>query len=71
MTTNQEAKDAPMTDASTPDAPQAITLFVCGPKDCEHDYQGWEYVMKDGRVWGGTAICTKCGALAIDEAMWL
>ena len=49
-----------------------LTLFICGPrKDCQHDYSGWEDLTDDaGKVCGGTAICTKCGASAIAEDMW-
>lgn len=43
-----------------------LTIFMCGPNTkCEHDFSGWQEI--EG---GGTAICSKCGALAIDEAMW-
>lgn len=47
-----------------------ITLMVCGPSKCEHDYNRFEDVVKDGRVVGGTAVCSKCGVAAIDDAMW-
>lgn len=44
----------------------AITLFACGPNTtCDHDYRGWVEVGN-----GGSARCAKCGALAIEEAMW-
>lgn len=50
----------------------AMTLFECGPNKCEHDYSGEEAVLNDrGQVVGGTTVCTKCGARAIDEAYWM
>ena len=42
-----------------------FTVFMCGLSRCEHDYSQW--VELDG---GGTAVCSKCSARAIDEAMW-
>lgn len=47
-----------------------LTLFLCGPSKCEHDYQGMEEVRDSGESRGWTAVCTKCGARAIDEAAW-
>ena len=47
-----------------------LTLFLCGPSKCEHDYQGMEEVRESGESRGWTAVCTKCGARAIDEAAW-
>lgn len=44
---------------------EPITLFLCGPSKCEHDYSQWIEI--EG---GGTAVCSKCGALAIEEAAW-
>lgn len=57
-----------MSEETKPD----ITLFICGPKkNCEHDYSGWEDFTDDaGRVIGGTAICSKCGASAFAEDWW-
>ena len=49
-----------------------VTLFVCGPnKTCVHDYAGWQDIIEDGRIVGGTAICTKCGRTAYEEAQWM
>lgn len=46
-------------------------IHRCGPSDCQHDYQGCiPIVDEDGRVTGGTAVCTKCGCSAINEAVW-
>ena len=42
-----------------------ITMFLCGPSKCDHDYSKWEEFEH-----GGTAVCVKCGARAIDEAAW-
>lgn len=48
-----------------------ITMFMCGPSKCDHDYSG-EAEMRDeqGRVIGGAAVCVKCGAWAFSEDMW-
>ena len=49
-----------------------VTVFRCGPSKCDHDYQGHEDVLNEhGRIVGGTTVCTKCGARAIDEAVWV
>jgi hypothetical protein len=57
-------------DALT-EAPQ-ITLFLCGPSKCEHDYAKYEPIvdLETGKVVGGTAVCVKCGTTAIEEATW-
>lgn len=60
-----------MTDDVHPEAPseteKAITIFVCGPNTkCEHDYSGVVVEIEGGQ----SAVCSKCGTLAIDEAMW-
>lgn len=47
-----------------------VTLFLCGPSKCKHDYQGGEDVIENGENRGWTAVCVKCGARAIDEAVW-
>jgi hypothetical protein len=44
----------------------AVTIFLCGPSKCEHDYSRYEQM--EG---GETAVCMKCGARAFDEAAWL
>lgn len=49
---------------------EPITVLLCGPSKCEHDYSGWEDIVEDGRVVGGTAVCSKCGCTAYDEAAW-
>lgn len=47
-----------------------ITIFVCGPnKTCDHDYSGWEDFSDPDGSTGGTAVCAKCGARAIDESL--
>jgi hypothetical protein len=51
-----------------------LTLFICGPKRCEHDFSGPFVEVRNlvtGKVEGGTAVCMKCGARAIDEGAWL
>lgn len=50
-----------------------LVIFECGPSKCSHDYDYQNEVMilnEQGKVVGGTVICMKCGARAIDEAMW-
>jgi hypothetical protein len=46
-----------------------LTLFLCGPAKCDHDWSGPFVEIDGGR--SGSATCVKCGARAIDEAMWL
>lgn len=48
-----------------------VTLFICGPSKCEHDYSGWQEFADPSGAHGGTAVCVKCGATAIEEAAWL
>ena len=48
-----------------------LTLFLCGPSKCEHDYSGEEPIEDGERICGSTSVCVKCGARAIDEAAWL
>lgn len=50
--------------------PPDVTLFLCGPSKCEHDYQGREPIEDGERLIGETAVCVKCGARAYDEAAW-
>lgn len=50
--------------------PEPLTIFMCGPSKCEHDYSKWEDIVEDGKVRGGTAVCAKCGTSAIAEAAW-
>jgi len=47
-----------------------VTVFVCGPTKCEHDYSGCQDIVEDGKVIGETAICAKCGQTAYEEAQW-
>lgn len=74
--TRQEALDyITMNDDSgdwhiEPIAP--LTMFLCGPSKCEpHDYSGWQDIVVNGQVRGGTTVCAKCGSTAFDEAAWL
>lgn len=46
------------------------TLFICGPKKCDHDYSGEEPIEDGERICGSTAVCVKCGARAFEEAAW-
>jgi hypothetical protein len=52
------------------------TVFVCGPKPTcpdgtEHQMDGWENFEGPNGSVGGTAVCSKCGHRAIDEANWM
>ena len=52
------------------EAPVTLTVFKCGPRDkcpsgTEHDYSRWE-----NTAGGETAVCSKCGHRAIDDAWW-
>jgi hypothetical protein len=57
--------------SSTDEDDKAVTVFICGPSKCEHDYQGREPIEDGERLIGETAVCIRCGARAIDEAAWL
>ena len=51
---------------------EQITVVCCGPKltcldGTEHDYSEGKLI--DGNAW--TAVCSKCGHWAIDDAMWM
>ncbi len=52
------------------DCAQKLTLFLCGPRKCEHDYSGFRTLDSSTEGYGGTAVCSKCGASAIMESMW-
>jgi hypothetical protein len=50
-----------------------ITIHTCGPRlkcpdGTDHDYSEW-YAPEDGSY--GTAVCSKCGHHAIDDAYWI
>jgi len=49
-----------------------VTVFACGPnRVCDHDMSGWQNIVEpDGKVCGGTAVCTKCGETAFNISMW-
>jgi hypothetical protein len=70
MSTQSETSTVPAYELI--EALGATTLFECGPIKCEHDYTGSEAVLNErGHVVGATTVCAKCGARAIDEAMWM
>lgn len=50
--------------------PEELTLFLCGPSKCEHDYSAWREYEAVGGGLIGTRVCSKCGAEAINEALW-
>ena len=40
------------------------------PDACKHDFQGWvELKDEEGRVGGGTTVCTKCGMDAMSYSL--
>jgi hypothetical protein len=46
-----------------------ITIAMCGTK-CKHSWDGpTRDIIEDGRVIGGEATCTKCGAGALEVAL--
>jgi len=58
--------------AEKPEKAPEIAVHRCGPKltcpdGSEHDYSKWEN-RADG---SGTAVCSKCGHAAIDDAYWM
>jgi hypothetical protein len=66
-----EATTPSQAGVSTP--PDGSTFFACGPqKTCpdgtEHDWSG-TWISEDGRQ--GSAVCSKCGHMAIDDAFWM
>lgn len=58
-----------------PENPEPLTIFMCGPSKCEHDYHSsaakWVEYQEPSGCWTGTAVCSKCGARAVDEVMWM
>lgn len=54
-----------------PNNGKALTLFMCGPSHCDHDYSRYEPIIQNGREVGETAVCSKCGRTAFEEAAWL
>ena len=48
-----------------------VTLFLCGPSKCEHDYSGYIPIIIDGQECGSTLVCRKCGCTAFQEDQWL
>lgn len=47
-----------------------LTLFLCGPSKCEHDYSKREPIVIDGQERGDTLVCSKCGRSAFEEDQW-
>lgn len=45
-----------------------ITAIMCGPRKCEHLWDGPQQEFDEGR--GMTATCSKCGEWAINVSMW-
>ena len=52
--------------------PKDELFFHASPKPdaCDHDFQGWEELKDDeGRVCGGTTVCTRCGMTSFAHAL--
>ncbi len=49
---------------------EPVTLFMCGPSKCEHDYNRYVPIIIDGQERGSTLVCSKCGRTAFQEAAW-
>jgi hypothetical protein len=58
-------------ESRTPTPLPPVTLFMCGPSKCEHDYNRYEPIIVDGQERGETLVCSKCGRSAFEEAQWL
>jgi hypothetical protein len=54
------------TEKDMASAEHKLTLSMCGPRDCEHKWDGPEVLFENG----GSVSCSKCGMLAIDHAIW-
>lgn len=48
------------------DRRERMTAFVCGTKKCDHVWNGPVVRLENG----GSSSCSKCGALAINVALW-
>jgi hypothetical protein len=59
-----------MTESSRSRLDEELTLFMCGPSKCEHDYSLYVPIIMDGRECGETLACAKCGATAFEEDQW-
>jgi len=51
--------------------PDGMFLHISPKPDaCKHDFQGWiELKDEEGRVGGGTTVCTKCGMDAMSYSL--
>lgn len=58
-----------MGDAAATPKP-AVTVFLCGPSKCDHDYSRSEPILVDDRIVGESAVCSKCGRSAFEEGVW-
>ena len=39
---------------------------------CEHTFDKWEdYVDEDGRVLGGSKVCSRCGLSSMEHSLWV
>lgn len=46
-----------------------ITVYVCGPSKCEHQWDG--PMVELPNINAESVSCSKCGALAIQEDWWI
>ncbi len=52
------------------DKPELFFHASPKPDACDHDFQGWEELKDDeGRVCGGTTVCTKCSMDAMSYSL--
>lgn len=59
-----------MSDLKPQEKKPELTMHVCGPRCADgttnHQWDGPPVKLENG----GTASCSKCGALAIDVSLW-
>lgn len=54
---------------------EPMTLIFCVPNDKHEgpcDMSGWVDIVEPttGRISGGSAVCTKCGMMALNNSIW-
>lgn len=49
-------------------AKEPTTMILCGPKGCDHQWDGPWHEFEDGL--GGEATCSKCGTGALNHSLW-
>jgi len=63
-----------MTHEKSP-SDSVITLIFCTPNDRHEgpcDMSGWVDIVEPttNRITGGSAVCTKCGMMALNRSIW-